>query len=157
MKEIALISANGPVASAVLSRLLEHDLSVNILSLFPERIMLDNSRVTVSRLDVRSEEKVREALEGYSTVVIANESDLQNDELDNIILKYFDKTLNAASQAGAKRVIVVGAKESNAFYLSHLNRREDIDWVYYDTEGDFANRVAEEVVNPKYHRENASF
>lgn len=157
MKEIALISANGPIAGAVLGSLLERGLSVNVLSLYPERVMLDETRVTISRLDVHSEEAMREALEGYSTLVIANETDLSNDDLDNFILKSFDKALNAASQAGTKRVIVIGAKESNAFYLSHLNRRQDIDWVYFDTEGDFADRVANEIIEPRYHYENASF
>lgn len=157
MKEIALIGANGRVMSAVLSSLLSRGLSVNVLSLKPERVMLDDTRVTVSRLDVYSEENVREALEGYSTVVIANETDLADDAMDNLVLRYFDSTVNAAVKAGVSRVIVVGAKESNAFYLNHLENKNSIDWVYFDSEGDFADSVADEVVRPHYHRENASF
>lgn len=157
MKEIALIGTNGRVMSSVLSRILENGFSVNVLTPFPTRIMIDNTNLTVSRLDVMSEDATREALEGYSTLVIANETDLQNDENDSMILKYFDKTVRAANEAGAKRVIVVGAKESNAFYVSHLKRHDDIDWVYFDTEGDFADAVVKEIVSPAYHRENASF
>lgn len=157
MKEIALIGANGPVMSAVLSKLLEKDLSVNALTLFPERVMVDNTRLTISRFDVTSKEATREALEGYSTLVIANETDLKNAQLDDLILKYFNQTINAAREAGAKRIIVVGAKESSAFYTGDLKRHDDVDWDFYDTEGDFATRVADEVVDPHYHRENASF
>lgn len=157
MKEIALIGANGRVMSAVLSSLLSRDLSVNALTLFPEKIMIDNTRLTVSRFDVTSEQGTRDALEGYSTLVIANETNFENEALDNLILKYFDKTVKAAREAGAKRIIVVGAKDSNAFYVGHLKRYDDIDWVYFDTEGDFASRVADEVIAPRHHRENASF
>lgn len=157
MKEIALIGANGPVMSAVLTSLLERQMAVNVLTLYPERIMLDNSAVTVSRLDVTNGERVREALEGYATVVIANETDLQNDTLDNLVLRYFDTTVQAVRQAGVTKLVVVGSKQSNAFYLSHLERYNEPDWVYFDTEGDFADRVADEVNEPRYHRENASF
>lgn len=157
MKEIALIGANGRVMSAVMTAMLKRGLSVNALTLFPERVMIDNTMLTVSRFDVTSEEATREALEGYPTVVIANETDLENEELDNLILKYFNQTVKAAGQAGAKRVIVVGAKASNAFYTNHLKNYDDIDWVYFDTEGDFADKVSDEVISPRYHRENASF
>lgn len=157
MKEIALIGSNGRVMSAILSQLLEKGLSINVLTLYPEKVMVDNTRLTVNRFDVTSKEATREALEGYSTVVIANETDLENEDLDNLILKYFNSVLTAASEAGAKRVLVVGGKESNAFYLGHLNSHSDLDWVYFDTEGDFASKVSEEIISPRYHRENASF
>lgn len=156
MKEIALIGSNGRVMSSVLSKLLEKGLSVNALTLYPEKVMIDNTQLTISRLDVASKEGTRDALEGYSTVVIANETDLQDENLDNLILKYFAQTINAAREAGAKRVIVVGAKESTAFYVGDLSRHEDVDWVFFDTEGDYSRRVADEVVEPRYHRENAS-
>lgn len=157
MKEIALIGTNGRVMSAVLSKLLQKGLYVNLLSLNPERVMLENTQLTVTRFNVSSPDAIRDNLEGYSTLVIANETDLENETLDNLILKSFPTTLAAAHKAGAKRIIVVGAKESNAFYTGHLKRFNDIDWVYFDTEGNFAEYVADEIVNPKYHKENASF
>lgn len=156
MKEIALIGANGPVMSAVLTSLLERELSVNALTLFPEKVMLDNTRLTISRFDVTNEEAVREALEGYSTLVIANESNLENEAMDDLVLKYFQKTVEAAAKAGITRILVVGGKMSNAFYLSKL-KATNLDWVYFDTEGDFAKYVADEVVAPRFHKENASF
>lgn len=153
MKEIALLGANGPVMSHVLSHLLENGLSVNALTLFPEKVMIDNTQLTVSRFDVTSKEATTEALEGYNTVIIANETDLQNDELDNIILKYFAQTVNAARDAGVSRLIVVGAKESSGFYLNDLHRHDDIDWVFINTEGDYAARAAQEALQPRFHRE----
>lgn len=153
MKEIALIGSNGPVMSHVMTKLLERGLSVNALTLYPERVMIDNTQLTVSRLDVASKDRVREALEGYNTVIIANETDLKNDDLDNLVLKYFAQTVTAATEAGVARVIVVGAKDSTAFYVTDLRRRDNIDWVFTNTEGDFAKRVIDEVVNPRYHRE----
>lgn len=155
MKEIALIGANGPVMSSVLSKLLESGNYVNALTLFPERVMLENQQLTISRFDVTSKEATREALEGYSTLVIANETDLQNAELDELILKYFAQTINAARDAGVTRILVVGAKESSAFYLGDLRRHDDVDWVFFTTEGDYATKVAGEVIEPRYHREQA--
>lgn len=143
MKEIALIGANGKIMSSVLTGLLEQDWSVNALTLYPEHVMIDNTRLTVSRFDVASEQNARKSLEGYDTVVIANETDLENADLDNLILKYFDSTLKAVREAGVKKLVVVGAKESNAFYLSKLKNLEDVDWKYYDTEGDYVGRVVE--------------
>ena len=143
MKEIALIGSNGPVMSAVLGSLLAKGLSVEVFSLYPEHVMIDNTQLTVRHYDYASEENMRRSLEGYSTVVIANETDLENEELDNVILKYFPSTLKAIAEAGIENLVVVGAKESNAFYLGHLKQLENTDWKYYDTEGDYASRVIE--------------
>lgn len=155
MKEIAVIGANGTIMSHVLTSLLECGLSVNALTLFPERVMIENSQLTVSRLDAASKERTRESLEGYNTVVIANETDLTNKDLNEIILKSYNRIVNAAIEAGVSRLIVVGGKESSAFYLGDLKRQDKIDWVYTSTEGDYARRVAEEVLSPRHHREVA--
>ena len=156
MKEIAVIGANGAVMSQVLTSLLENGLYVNALTLFPERVMVNNSQLTISRLDVASKEHTRESLEGYNTVIIANETDLTNKELNEVILKYYNQTVNAAIEAGVSRLIVVGGPESSAFYMGDLKRHNEIDWVFTTTEGDFARRVADEVLSPRYHREQVA-
>ena len=153
MKEIAVIGANGTVMSHVLTSLLENGLYVNALTLFPERVMVNNSQLTISRLDVASKERTRESLEGYNTVIIANETDLTNKELNEVILKYYNQTVNAAIEAGVSRLIVIGGPESSAFYMGDLKRHNEIDWVFTTTEGDFARRVTDEVLSPRYHRE----
>lgn len=155
MNEYALIGSNGPVMSHVMTQLLERGEGVNAMTLYPERVMLDNDRLTVSRLDIASKDTMRQALEGYHTAIIANETDLRNDELDNLILKHFAETVNAAREAGVERLVVIGAKESSAFYLGVLNRHNDLDWVFFTTEGDYAHAAVDEALRPRHHREQA--
>lgn len=152
MKEIAVIGANGTVMSHVLSRLLENGMAVNVMTLFPERVMVENVQLTVSHIDVASHDKMRQSLVGYDTVVITNETDLTNKELNDLALKYYNSIVNAAIEAGVKRVLVVGGKESSAFYTGDLKRHDDVDWVFTTTEGDFASRIAHEVAQGRNHR-----
>lgn len=157
MKEIALIGSNGRVMSAVLSELLSRGLNINLFSLNPERVMLENDRLTVSRFDACNPESIRESMTGYDTVVVTNETNFEDSELYALILKCFDTTVKAIREAGVKRLIVVGAKESNAFYLGHLKRIDDIDCIYCDTEGDFSRTVADQIEKPSAHKANVSF
>ena len=68
-------------------------------------------------------------------------------------LKYFVDTVLAARRAGVERVIVVGAQESEAYFLSGLRRLDNIDWVFISTEGDYAGRTAREIEEPTFHKE----
>ena len=72
---------------------------------------------------------------------------------NELALKTFADTLNAARKAGVARAIVVAGRDSEAFYVTLMNRIDDIDWVFISTEGDFPDRAADELIEPSYHRE----
>ncbi len=153
MKEIALVGTNNKVFANVLSSLLSRDLSVNAMVDYPEKVMLEQTRLTVSRMDFYDEEKMRSSFEGYHDVVLTYDDNLRDAAHNEIALKSFDKTLTAVRQAGVSRVVVVAGMDSEAYFVSLLRRIDDIDWVFISTEGDYATRSANEIVSPRFHKE----
>lgn len=153
MKEIALISTVNRPAGDVLGKLLERGVAVNAMVDFPERVMLNDSRLTLTPLDVANHQAVIDALQGYHDAVLVYNDDLQDAYTNDMTLKYFVETVHAAREAGVARVIVVGSPDSEAFFVSDLRRLDDIDWVFISTEGDFAGRVADEITEPHFHKE----
>ena len=153
MKEIALLGTNNHVFGDVLGSLLARGLSVNAMVDYPEKVMIEDTRLTVTHLPVTQHERVVEALEGYHDVVLTYNDDLKDAYTNELTLKYFVDTVHAAREAGVARVIVVGSPDSEAFFVSDLRRLDDIDWVFISTEGDFARRTADEVIEPRNHRE----
>ena len=137
----------------MLGELLARGLSVNAMVDFPEKVMLADSRLTVTHLPVENHERVVEALEGYSDAVLAYNDDLQDAYTNELTLKYFVDTVHAAREAGVKRIIVVGSPDSQAFFVSDLRRLDDIDWVFISTENAYPQRVADEVISPRFHKE----
>lgn len=153
MKEIALLGTTSHVFGVVLGKLLAKGLAVNAMVDFPEKVMLADSRLTVSHLPVEEHERVVEMLCGYHDVVLTYNDDLQDAYTNDLTLRYFVDTVHAAREAGVERVIVVGAADSQAFFVSDLRRLDDIDWVFISTEGDYPDRAADEVVTPRFHKE----
>lgn len=153
MKEIALLGTNNRVFADVLGSLLARGLSVNAMVDFPEKVMLDDTRLTVTHLPVEEHDRVVEMLSGYHDAVLTYNDDLTDAYTNDRTLKYFVDTVHAAREAGVARIIVVGSSDSQAFFVSDLRRLDDIDWVFISTEGDFARRAADEVTEPRYHRE----
>lgn len=144
MKEIALLGSTGPIYGHVLSALLKNGNSVNVMVTDPEKVMLDTTNVTVTRLDTGSKEATKKELEGYETVVIAYETDFQNVDNNDFVLHTYSPTVNAAIEAGVKHLIVVGARESEAFLHGELRRHKDlIDSVYISTEGNYYQAVVD--------------
>ena len=148
MKEIALLGVNGTVLSDTLTALLESGASVDVFSSYPEHVMLDTTNITVNRLDTSTEDATRESLIGFDTVIIALENDLENDELGEYILRTYSHTVNAAIKAGAKKLIVIGGKDSEAFYCTELKHHDKLDYVFTTTEGNYADAVAQLVAVP---------
>lgn len=153
MKEIALVGTNNKVFADVLSTLLGRGLSVNALVDYPERVMVEDTRLTVSRMNFMDEEAMRSSFEGYHDAVLSYDDNLRDAAHNELALKSFAETLTAARQAGVARVVVVGGQYSEAFFVTLLKRIDDIDWVFISTEGDFSNRTADEVIKPNFHRE----
>ena len=153
MKEIALIGTTNHVFGDVLGALLARGASVNAMVDYPEKVMLEDSRLTVTHLPVEEHDRVVEALEGYHDAVLTYNDDLSDPYTNDLTLKYFVDTVHAAREAGVARIIVVGSPDSQAFFVSDLRRLDDIDWVFISTEGDYPDRTVEEVVNPRFHSE----
>lgn len=152
MKEIALTGTTCHVFGDVLGSLLAKGLSVKAMVDYPEKVMVDDSRLITTHLPVEMHDKVIEEFRGYDTAVLTYNDDLQDPYTNDLTLRYFVDTLHAAREAGVKRVIVVASPDSEAFFVSDMRRLDDIDWVFVSTEGDFPTRAAEEVVNPKTHK-----
>ena len=53
-------------------------------------------------------------------------------------------------------MIVVAGQDSEAYFVSLLNRIDDIDWVFISTENAYPERVADELISPRFHREEYS-
>lgn len=153
MKEIALLGTTNRVFGDVLGALLARGLSVGAMVDFPTKVMVEDSRLTVVHLPVDQHDRVREALEGYHDAVLVYNDDLQDAYTNDMTLRYFVDTVHAAREAGVARVIVVGSPDSQAFFVSDLRRLDDIDWVFISTEGDYPDRVADELTAPRFHRE----
>ncbi|MDE5628909.1 MAG: NAD(P)H-binding protein [Muribaculaceae bacterium] len=153
MKEIALLGTTDHVFAKVLGKLLENGMSVKALVDFPEKVMLNNSALTVEHLPLGQHERVVEALQGYHDVILTYNDDLRDVYTNELTLKYFVDTVHAAREAGVARIIVVGSPDSEAFFVSDLRRLDDIDWVFISTEGDFSTRAAQETAAPHYHKE----
>ena len=156
MKEIALLSTTGHVFGDILGALLARGLSVNAMVDFPEKVMVEDSRLTVTHLPVQDHDRVREALEGYHDIVLAYNDDLEDAYTNDLTLKYFIDTVHAAREAGVARVIVVGAPQSTAYFVTDLRRLDDIDWGFISTENAYPERVADELISPRFHREEYS-
>ena len=142
MKEIALLGVNGTVLADVLTSLLEKGKSVDVFTTEPSRIMLDTTNVTVNRLDAESKEAMRDVLGGFDTIIIAVENNLADHDLNDFILHNYSRIVNAAIDAGAKKLIVVGGKDSEAFLCGELRRHKDLDYSFTTTEGDYGAAVA---------------
>lgn len=153
MKEIALLGTTGHVHGDVLGALLARGLSVNTMVDFPEKVMVEDSRLTIMHLPLSDHDRVKEALEGYHDVVLTYNDDLSDPYTNDLTLKYFIDTVHAAREAGVARVIVVGSPQSTAYFVTDLRRLDDIDWVYISTENNYPDRVADEILNPRFHRE----
>lgn len=138
MKEIAILGTTGPVFGQTLTAFLENNYSVEALVTNPEKLMLDTTNVNIDRLDLSSELATEQQLAGYSVAVLAIENDLQNHDLNDLILRSFSPTVNAAIKAGVKRLVIIGGKDSEAFYLQELNRHDGLNYRFITTEGDYA-------------------
>lgn len=153
MKEVALIGTGGAVYADVLSKLLEDGLSVNAFVPNPERMMIENTALTISLLDLDHSELMTEVLGGYDQAVIAIEIDQTNAQNNDVVNHYYNKWLKEVINAGVKRLVVVAPHATTAFVLSHLNATTpELDWVLIPTDGDFARHTVKQLVEPSLHR-----
>lgn len=144
MKEIALAGTTGTIYNTVLSALLHDNRAVEVLVTNPEKVMLDTTNVNVARFRTATKEEIKDELTGYDTVVVAYNTDYTNAANNDFILHTYSRTVNGAIEAEVKRLIIVGAKESEAFFRGELARHGNyIDSTFISTEGDYAKAVVD--------------
>ena len=156
MKEIALTGLSGQVFADVLSALLHRGVTVNALVNNPERLMDTSTQLTASLLDVDSKDVLKSSLTGYDSAIFTFDDNLEDHDQNDFVLQHYNEMVNAARDAGIKRLIVVGSPESEYFFAGDLKRREVApDWVFISTEGDYAKHAVDELLEPRTH--NAVF
>lgn len=163
MKKIALIGASGFVGSTILNELLSRGYNVEALVRNPEKITIENPNLTVKKVDVADEKALAEDLKGYDAVISAYNPGWTNPNIYNDTLQNYPRIVEAAKEAGVKRLLMVGGagtlfcapglrvvdsgvipaeimdgvKSLGKFYLDILTKENDIDWVFFSPAGAF--------------------
>lgn len=161
MKKTALIGASGFVGSAILTELLSRGYQVEALVRNPDNVKVENPLLTVKKVDVADTEALAAALKGYDTVISAYNPGWTNPDIYNLTLQNYPRILQAAKEAGVKRLLIVGGagtlfcapglrvvdsgaipaeimggvKSLGEFYLNTLNNEKSIDWVFFSPAG----------------------
>ena len=161
MKRTALIGASGFVGSAILNELLERGYDVEALVRNPENVKVKNPHLTVKKVDVADTTSLTEDLKGYDSVISAYNPGWANPDIYNLTLQNYPRILEAAKNAGVKRLLIVGGagtlfcapglrvvdsgaipaeimggvKSLGEFYLETLSNEKDIDWIFFSPAG----------------------
>ncbi len=161
MKRTALIGASGFVGSAILNELLERGYEVEALVRNPENVKVKNPHLTVKKVDVADTTSLTEDLKGYDSVISAYNPGWANPDIYNLTLQNYPRILEAAKNAGVKRLLIVGGagtlfcapglrvvdsgaipaeimggvKSLGEFYLETLSNEKDIDWIFFSPAG----------------------
>lgn len=161
MKKTALIGASGFVGSAILKELLSRGYEVEALVRNPENVKVNNPHLTVKKVDVADTKALEDDLKGYDTIISAYNPGWTNPDIYNLTLQNYPRILEAAKEAGVKRLLIVGGagtlfcapglrvvdsgaipaeimggvKSLGKFYLETLNNEKDIDWVFFSPAG----------------------
>lgn len=161
MKKTALIGASGFVGSAILKELLSRGYHVEALVRNPENVKVENTRLTVKKVDVADTKALASDLKGYDTVISAYNTGWTNPDIYNLTLQNYPRIVEAAKEASVKRLLIVGGagtlfcapglrvvdsgvipaeimdgvKSLGKFYLDTLNNEKSIDWVFFSPAG----------------------
>ena len=167
-KKVALVGASGFVGSAILTELLNRGYQVEALVKKPEKIKVLNPLLTVTKIDVVDQENLEKIIKGYENVISAYNPGWANPNLYEETLTNYPKILNAAKNAGVKRLLIVGGagtlfvkpgvrlietgtlpaewipgvKSLGEFYLNTLMNENDIDWVFFSPAGNLGDMGA---------------
>lgn len=167
-KKVALIGASGFVGSAILRELLDRGYEVEALVNHPEKIKIQNPALTVRKVDVADEKQLAEDLRGFDNVISAYNPGWANPNIYEETLANYPKILEAAKEAGVKRLLIVGGagtlfvkpgvrlidtgtlpdawvpgvKSLGEFYLNTLMNEDEIDWVFFSPAGNLGDMGA---------------
>lgn len=164
-KKVALIGASGFVGSAILRELLDRGYEVEAFVNHPEKIKIQNPALTVRKVDVADEKQLAEDLRGFDNVISAYNPGWANPNIYEETLANYPKILEAAKEAGVKRLLIVGGagtlfvkpgvrlidtgtlpdawvpgvKSLGEFYLNTLMNEDEIDWVFFSPAGNLGD------------------
>lgn len=161
MGNVVLIGASGFVGTAILSELLNRGNKVTAIVRNPDKISISNSNLSVVKADVSDVESIAKVSEGKDAIISAYNPGWTNPNIYEDTLKNYPLILQAAKQAGVKRLLIVGGagtlfcapglrvvdsgaipesimggvKSLGEFYLNTLMNEHDIDWVFFSPAG----------------------
>lgn len=161
MKKTALIGASGFVGGAILKELLSRGYEVEALVRNPEKVKVQNPRLTVREVDVADTKALAADLKGYDTVISAYNPGWANPDIYSLTLQNYPRIVEAAKEAGVRRLLIVGGagtlfcapglrvvdsgaipaeimggvRSLGEFYLDTLSKEKAIDWVFFSPAG----------------------
>lgn len=127
----------------------------------PDNVKVENPLLTVKKVDVADTGALAADLKGYDTVISAYNPGWTNPDIYNLTLQNYPRILQAAKEAGVKRLLIVGGagtlfcapglrvvdsgaipaeimggvKSLGEFYLNTLDNEKAIDWVFFSPAG----------------------
>jgi len=152
---IAIIGASGFVGSALLDEAIRREHIITAISRHPEKMPSDNDLVTPKSVDVNSEDKLVEVLDGHDAVLTAFHPGRDDPDQYQDYVEGHKKIQSAVKKSDVSRWLVVGGagslyndsgeqlvdtpqfpddfkEEATAArdYLDILKQEEDLDWPY---------------------------
>jgi uncharacterized protein len=110
--KVALIGASGFVGSAILKEALERGHQVTAIVRHPDKILLQNDRLTVRQADVLDVEQLSQVLKGHEAVINAYNAGWTNPNLYEDFLKGSSAIQQSVKKSGVKRFITIGGAGS---------------------------------------------
>lgn len=161
MRNVVLIGASGFVGSAILKELLTRGHKVTGIVRNPQKILVKNSNLTVTKADVSDINALTNACKGKDAVISAYNPGWTNPNIYEETLRNYPLILDAVKQSGVKRLLCVGGagtlfcapglrvvdsgvipatimggvKSLGEFYLNTLRNEKDIDWIFFSPAG----------------------
>lgn len=161
MRNVVLIGASGFVGSAILKELLTRGHKVTAIVRNPQKILVKNSNLTVTKADVSDINALTNACKGKDAVISAYNPGWTNPNIYEETLRNYPLILDAVKQSGVKRLLCVGGagtlfcapglrvvdsgvipatimggvKSLGEFYLNTLRNEKDIDWIFFSPAG----------------------
>lgn len=109
---IALIGASGFVGAQVLTEALSRGHQVTAIVRNPEKIAVNDPKLTVKKGDAHNEAELKQLLQGHDAVVSAYNAGWDNPDLYNDFLNTSKTIEQAVEQSGVKRFLVIGGAGS---------------------------------------------
>ena len=104
---IAIIGASGNIGSFIRDEALARGHQVTAIVRHPEKITVQNPRLTVVKADVLKD-KVDELVQGHDAVISAYSAGWDNPDMYNVQIKGAQAIISGVKKSGIKRLLVVG-------------------------------------------------
>jgi len=153
--KVAIIGASGFVGQRLINEALQRGYRVTAIARNPEKIKIENDRLTTKAADVNNFDELAEVLRGHDAVISAFNAGWGNPDFYNVYIKGCEAIQEASKKAGVKRLIVIGGAGSLEIapgkqlvdspdfpaewktgataardYLNTLRNEQDLDWTF---------------------------